>query len=171
VSISCYVRRFILISYAQWKFLFLACVCLWLSRLFIHTSLNSELFDREKQPILESVKTFNSRHECKLDNQSHISISSKAYLIKRLTVPSQAVYESDSSTFDLCPKFNPNPYSQMEYSVCRPLINSYSTQPSTVASKLNSKPTPAAILKCHDSPSPTKNPRPFKSLRETLFLK
>jgi hypothetical protein len=31
---------------------------------------NSELFDRERQPILEPVKTFNSRHEYKLDNQS-----------------------------------------------------------------------------------------------------
>jgi hypothetical protein len=29
-------------------------------------------------------------------------------------------------------------------------------------SKPNSKPTPTAILKCHDSPSPTKNPKPIK---------
>ena len=58
VSVSCYVGRFILISDAQWKFLFLDRVYLWLSRLSIHNSPNSELFDREKQPILERVKTF-----------------------------------------------------------------------------------------------------------------
>jgi hypothetical protein len=38
VSVSCYVGRFISISDAQWKFLFLARVCLWLSRFLIHIS-------------------------------------------------------------------------------------------------------------------------------------
>jgi hypothetical protein len=38
-------------------------------------------------------------------------------------------------------------------------------------SKPNSKPTPAAILKCHDSPSPTKNQKPIKNLRETFISK
>jgi hypothetical protein len=41
-------------------------------RLSHGSSPNSELFDREKQPILERVKTFISRHEYKLDNPSRI---------------------------------------------------------------------------------------------------
>jgi hypothetical protein len=64
--------------------------------------------------------------------------------------------------------FYPSPYSQTEYSVCRPLINSYSTQPSIFVSKPNSKLNPAAILKYHASPSPTKNPKPIKS-QDDLF--
>jgi hypothetical protein len=45
--------------------------CLSLSiRLSHGSSPNSELIDREKQPILEPVKTFNSRHEYELDNHS-----------------------------------------------------------------------------------------------------
>jgi hypothetical protein len=35
----------------------------------------------------------------------------------------------------------------------------------------NSKPTPVAILKYHDLPSPTKNPKTIKSLRETFVSK
>jgi hypothetical protein len=38
-------------------------------KLIVNTSPNSELFDLER-PNLEPVKTFISRHECKLDNQS-----------------------------------------------------------------------------------------------------
>jgi hypothetical protein len=45
--------------------------CLSLFIRIIHgSSSNLELFDREKQPILELVKTFISRHECKLVNHS-----------------------------------------------------------------------------------------------------
>jgi hypothetical protein len=45
--------------------------CLSLSiRLSLGSSPNSELIDREKQPISEHVKTFISRNECKLDDQS-----------------------------------------------------------------------------------------------------
>jgi hypothetical protein len=45
--------------------------CLSLSiRLSHGSSPNSELIDREKQPILEPVKAFNSRHEYELDNHS-----------------------------------------------------------------------------------------------------
>jgi hypothetical protein len=45
--------------------------CLSLSiRLSLGGSPNSELIDREKQPISERVKTFISRNECKLDDQS-----------------------------------------------------------------------------------------------------
>jgi hypothetical protein len=56
VSISCYVRRFILISDAQWKFLFLARVCLWLSRLFILISPDSELFSLTEGQIWSLLK-------------------------------------------------------------------------------------------------------------------
>lgn len=58
VSISRYVGRFTLISDAQWKLLFLARVCLWLSRLIVHISQNSELFSLTKGRILEPVKNF-----------------------------------------------------------------------------------------------------------------
>jgi hypothetical protein len=43
VSISRYVGRVILISDAQWKFLFLARVCVWLSKFLIHILPNSKL--------------------------------------------------------------------------------------------------------------------------------
>jgi hypothetical protein len=46
-----------------------SCLSLFM-RLSLGSSPNSELFDREKQPILERVKTFISRDECKLDDQS-----------------------------------------------------------------------------------------------------
>jgi hypothetical protein len=47
--------------------------CLSLSiRLSHGSSPNSELFDREKQPILEPFKTFLSQNECKLGNHSQI---------------------------------------------------------------------------------------------------
>jgi hypothetical protein len=38
-------------------------------------------------------------------------------------------------------------------------------------SEPNSKPTPVAILKRHDSPSLTKNPKPIKILREKFASK
>jgi hypothetical protein len=53
----------------------------------------------------------------------NLSVSSKAHLIKRPTIASRAVPESNFSILDLCPKINPSPYSQTEYSICRPLIN------------------------------------------------
>jgi hypothetical protein len=64
--------------------------------------------------------------------------------------------------------FNLSPYSQTEYSVCRPLINSYSTRPNISCPNRILNPVLTAILKCHDSPSPTKNPKPIKS-QEDLF--
>ena len=101
----------------------------------------------------------------------NLSNSSKAHLIKRSTAASRAVSDSDFSMFDLCPKINPTPYSQTEYSVCRPLINSYSTQPSIFVSKPNSKPNSTTILKSHNPISQTKNPKPIRSLRETFISK
>jgi hypothetical protein len=46
-----------------------SCLSLFI-RLSHGSSPNLELFDREKQPNLEPVKTFISRNECKLDNHS-----------------------------------------------------------------------------------------------------
>jgi hypothetical protein len=46
-----------------------SCLSLFI-KLSLGSSPNSELFDREKQPISERVKTFISRNECKLDDQS-----------------------------------------------------------------------------------------------------
>jgi hypothetical protein len=48
-----------------------SCLSLFI-RLSHGSSPNSELFDREKQPISERVKNFYSRNECKLDSQSRI---------------------------------------------------------------------------------------------------
>ena len=122
-----------------------------------------------KRPNSEPAKTFISRNECRLENHSRII---------------NLIWSSLNQTLDGCylvwarvwflehwsmsDYFNLSPYSQTEYSVYRPLINSYSTQPSIFVSKPNSKPTPVAILKYHDSPSPTKNPKPIKS-QDDLF--
>jgi hypothetical protein len=62
VSVSCYVGRIILISNAQWKFLFLGRAYLCLSGFLLEVHRIQRLIDREKQPILERVKTFNSRN-------------------------------------------------------------------------------------------------------------
>jgi hypothetical protein len=46
-----------------------SCLSLFI-RFSLGSSPNSELFDREKWPNLEPVKTFVSRHECELGNHS-----------------------------------------------------------------------------------------------------
>jgi hypothetical protein len=62
VLVSCYIGRFILISDAQQKSsISRSCLSLFI-RLSLGSSPNSELIDREKQPISERVKTFNSRN-------------------------------------------------------------------------------------------------------------
>jgi hypothetical protein len=67
--------------------------------------------------------------------------------------------------------FNPSPYSHTEYSICRPLINYYPIRLSISVSNPISKSASTAILKCHDSLSPTKNPKPIRNLRETFISK
>jgi hypothetical protein len=64
--------------------------------------------------------------------------------------------------------FNPNPYSQKKYSVCHPLINFYPIRLNISVSNPISKSASTAIFKYHDSPSPTKNPKPIKS-QDELF--
>jgi hypothetical protein len=65
--------------------------------------------------------------------------------------------------------FYPSPYSQTEYSICRPLINSYSTQLNISCPNRIQNPASVAILKCHDSPSPTKNPKAGRIQRQFIF--
>jgi hypothetical protein len=48
-----------------------SCLSLFI-RLSLGSSPNSELIDREKQPISERVKTFNSRNSCRLEDHSRI---------------------------------------------------------------------------------------------------
>jgi hypothetical protein len=48
-----------------------SCLSLFI-RLSLGSSPNSELIDREKQPIFERVKTFISRNECRLEDHSRI---------------------------------------------------------------------------------------------------
>jgi hypothetical protein len=93
----------------------------------------------------------------------------------------QKLFKSNSRRplFDLSPSpiprtsidvrlFYPSPYSQTEYSICRPPINSYSTQPNISCPNQIQNPASTAILKYHDSPSPTKIPKPIKS-QDDLF--
>jgi hypothetical protein len=46
--------------------------------------------------------------------------------------------------------FNPSPYSQTEYSICRPLINFYPTQLNTSVFDPNSKINIGDDFKCRD---------------------
>jgi hypothetical protein len=48
-----------------------SCLSLFI-RLSLGSSPNSEIIDREKQPIFERVKTFISRNECRLEDQSRL---------------------------------------------------------------------------------------------------
>jgi hypothetical protein len=79
-----------------------SCLSLFI-RLSLGSSLNSELFDLEKQPISERVKTFISRTNADSIIILKLSNSSKAHLIKRSTGASRAVSESDSLNLDRCP--------------------------------------------------------------------
>ena len=80
-----------------------SCLSLFI-RLSLGSSPNSELIDREKQPSLERVKTFNSWHGCKTRYSISIYKSRlKLILIKRSTVDGRAVSESNFSMFDRCP--------------------------------------------------------------------
>jgi hypothetical protein len=64
--------------------------------------------------------------------------------------------------------FYSDPYSQTEYSICRPLNQFYPFRPNILCSNRTQNPVSTAILKCHDPISPTKNPKPIKS-QDELF--
>jgi hypothetical protein len=70
----------------------------------------------------------------------NLSNSSKAHLITRSIDASRAVSDSDFSMLDLCPKINSDPYSQMEYSICRPLNQFFSVSAKYLMSEPNSQP-------------------------------
>jgi hypothetical protein len=87
---------------------------------------------------------------------------------------------SQQLLFDLSPSLIPrpsiyvrlfysSPYSQTEYSICRPLINSYSTRPNISCPNRIQNPVSTTILKCHDSPYPTKNPKASRIPRQFIF--
>jgi hypothetical protein len=115
--------------------------CLSLSiRLSLGSSPNSELIDREKQPILERVKTFISWNECRLEDHSQIINLIWSSLNQTLDdyylIWARIQFLELRLMFDY---FNPNPHSQKKYSVCRPRIKSYSTQLNTSVSNPISK--------------------------------
>jgi hypothetical protein len=112
--------------------IFISWSCLSLFIRIIHgSSPNLELFDRKKQPILESVKTFISWSKCKFESQSRLANPVETHLFGFSTV---------AMLSDLCPNplswysvyvqiFNLNPYSPAESLLCQPLINSYANRP------------------------------------------
>jgi hypothetical protein len=158
VSISCYVGRFIIISDAKWKFLFLAHVCLWLSRLFVHIWPNSELFSLTEGQIWGLLKLlFSAQMQTRksfLNYKSHLK-----HLIKLSTTVIWSEPESNSSNFDLCSTILIQVRTlkrNIQYVVLKSIL---SDSAKYLMSEPNWKPTPAAILKCHDSPSPTRNPK------------
>jgi hypothetical protein len=139
--------------------LFFDHVYLRLSKLFMKVSLNSELFDLEKYRIWSLLKLLFLETNANLKVNLVMQISSKLFYSNSRQLLS-----------DLCPNpisrlsiyvqiFNPNLYSLAESLMCRPLINSYLTRLNISMSDPNSKPTSAVILKCHDSPFLTKNPK------------
>jgi hypothetical protein len=65
--------------------------------------------------------------------------------------------------------FNPNPYSQKEYSVCRPLIKSYSTQLNTYVFDPNSKINIGDDFKCRDLSLSILNPKSGHTPRQFIF--
>jgi hypothetical protein len=151
VPVSCYVGRFVPNLNAQWKFpISRSCLSL-LIRIIHGSSPKSELFDREKHPILEHVKTFISQIECKLE-KSFSNYKSHLKLFKS---------NSRQLLFDLSLSLIPQTWSMSDYfirirtrkrkySVCRPLIDSYPTRPNISMFEPNSKPASAMIFKCRD---------------------
>jgi hypothetical protein len=64
--------------------------------------------------------------------------------------------------------FYSDPYSQTEYSICRPLNQFYPFRPNIFCPNRIHNPASTAIFKYHDSLSPTKNPKSIKS-QDDLF--
>jgi hypothetical protein len=146
------------------NFLFLDRVYLRLSGFFMKAHRRNYSIARNDQ-ILEPVKTFISWNECKLENHSQIIIP---------------IWSSRRLLFELCPNpisqcsidvrlFYPDPYSQTEYSVCRPLINSYSTQLNTSVSDPISKINIGDDFKCRDLSLSIINPKAGHISRLFIF--
>jgi hypothetical protein len=131
---------------------------------FIHISPSSELFHLKNSQIWSVLKTFNSRNSCSLEDHSRILNLIWSSLNQTLgdyyLIWARIQFLELRSMFDY---FNSNPYSQKKYSVCHPLINFYPIRLNISVSNSISKSASTAILKCHDSPSPTKNLKPIKS--------
>ena len=117
---------------------------------------------------LEPIKTFVSWSKCKFESQSHLA---NPVQLELSTTVIWSVLESDSSNFDLCPTI-------LFGSVLANGILSMSSSNQFYPTRLNipcsirtQNPVSTAILKYYDSPSPTKNPKPIKCLRETFVSK
>jgi hypothetical protein len=100
-----------------------SCLSLFI-KLSLGSSLNSELFDLEKQTISECVKTFYLSERM----QTRRSFSNYKSHLKFIKSNSRRLLSDLSlnpifSMFDLCPKIYPTPYSQTECLICRHQIN------------------------------------------------
>jgi hypothetical protein len=171
VSVSRYVGRFVPNSDAQWKFLFLARVCLWLSRLFVHISPNSELFSLTEDRIRSLLKLlFSERMQTQklfLNYKSHLKLikSNSRRLLIGLSpslIPQTLIYVWLFLSEFVLSNGMLNMSSSNQFYLTRTNISC----PNRIQN-----PVSTAILKCHDSPSPTKNIKPIKSLRETFASK
>jgi hypothetical protein len=100
-----------------------SCLSLFI-RLSLGSSPNSELFDREKQPILERVKTFIYRNECNLDIQSRfINLIGSSFNQTLDGCYLICVRIQFLELWSMSDYFNPTPYSQTECLICRHQIN------------------------------------------------
>jgi hypothetical protein len=109
VFISFYVERFILISDAQWKFLFLDRAYLCLSGFLLEVHRIQSYSIARNGRIWSLLKLLFLGTNANSVIILNLSNSYKAHLIKRSTAASRAVSDSDFSMFDLCPKINPTP--------------------------------------------------------------
>jgi hypothetical protein len=156
VSISCYVGRFILISDARWKFLFLDRAYLCLSGFLLEVHRIQSYSISRNNPFRSVLKLLslgtNADSKIILDYKSHLKFikSNSRRLLSDLS-PNPIPRTSIDVWL-----FYPSPYSQTECSICRPLINSYSTRPSISCLDRTQNPVSTTILKCHDPISPTK---------------
>jgi hypothetical protein len=150
VSVLGYVGRIILISDAQWKFLFLDLVYLCLSGFLMEVHrIRSYSIARNNQFWSVLKLLFSER----MQTRWSISIYKSHLKLFKST--------SRRPLFDLSPSpiprtsidvrlFYPSPYSPTECSICRPLINSYSTRPNISCLDWTQNPVSTTILKSHN---------------------
>jgi hypothetical protein len=132
------------------------------------SSPNSELIDREKQPILERVKTFNSRNECRLEDHSRIINLIWSSLNQTLDGCYLVWARVNSSNVDLCLIILSESVLSDEILDVSSSNQFYPTRLNISCSNELKTPYRQQILKYHDSPSSTKNPKPIES-QDDLF--
>jgi hypothetical protein len=109
------------------KILFLDCIYLLLSSYLWRFDRILKLFDREKQPNLEPVKTFVSWNECRFESQSHLATPVQTHLfgLSIVVMLSNQCLNPPSRLSVYVQIRSPNPHSPAESLLCEPLINSY----------------------------------------------